>query len=306
MLERVVVAGGTGFVGQSLVKALAREREVVVLSRGGELPQSLRDLESVRAVTWDALTVGEWASEVDGAAAVVHLAGAQAVGVRHTKSVKQRLWDSRVTSAEALVEAIRRAGRRPRVLVSSSGVDYYAGRLTDEPVDESSPPGESFLSRLCVAWEGAARGAETLGVRVVSARLGVVLGQEGPFRTMALPFKLFVGGPLGSGRQIFSWVHETDACAAFVRFIEDPAASGPFNVVAPEALPQAEFARRLGRALHRPSLVPAPTFALRALFGDGADPIVLGRRAVPKRLLELGFEFAHPSVDAALAEAVGR
>lgn len=305
MPERIVVTGGTGFVGRALVKKLAPGREIVVLTRGGKLPDELAASGAVSALSWDAESVGDWASAIDGAFAVVHLAGEQAVGVRWTDEVKQRLWDSRVKSSEALVAAIARATKKPRVLVSASGVDYYAGRLTDEPVDESEPPGESFLAKLCVAWEGAVRGAEAHGVRVVSMRLGVVIAKGGPLSTMALPFKLFVGGPLGTGRQIFSWVHCQDALTALARALHDDAMSGAFNVVAPEALPQAEWAKRLGRALHRPAFMPAPSFALRALFGEGAEPILLGRRAVPKRLEALGFRFAFPSVDGALADALG-
>jgi uncharacterized protein (TIGR01777 family) len=305
MPERIVVSGGTGFVGQTLVRALAPGREVVVLTRGGTLPPELDALGSVRAVAWDAATVGDWAREIDGAAAVIHLAGSQAVGIRWTKRVKQRLYDSRVKSAQALVEAIGRASSRPRVLVSTSGTDYYAGRLTDEAVDESEPPGTSFLSRLCVDWEGAVRAADSLGVRTVSARLGLVVGRSKPFRLMTLPFRLFVGGPLGSGRQVYSWVHVADAATALVRCLEDPALSGPVNVCAPEPLSHKEFARRLGRALRRPSWLPTPAFALRLVFGEGAEPMIYGRRVISKRLEEIGFRFAYPSLDPALADAVG-
>jgi hypothetical protein len=211
-----------------------------------------------------------------------------------------------VKSAEALVRAIGRATRRPRVFVSASGVDYYAAGLSGEPVDESAPPGEEFLAHLCVAWESAARFAEALGVRVVSARFGAVLGPGADaLRRMVLPFKLFVGGPLGSGRQIFSWVHLDDALLAVERLLEDQALSGAFNIVAPETGPQAEFARTLGRTLHRPSYLPVPTFALRLLFGEGADSIVFGRRAVPRRLEEHGFRFAWPSAELALANILG-
>src|SRR5687767_11272704 len=214
MPERIVISGGTGFVGKALVKSLAPEREIVVLTRGSELPPDLQGLDSVRAVTWDATSGGEWERAIDGASAVVHLAGAQAVGVRWNEAVKQRLYDSRVGSAEALVRAIERAESPPRALVSASGLDYYAGRLTHEAVDESEPPGESFLARLCVDWERVAHAAAAFGVRVVCARPGVVLGKSDPVRQMVLPFKLFVGGPLGTGKQIFSWVHITDAVAA--------------------------------------------------------------------------------------------
>ena len=305
MSERIVVSGGSGFVGRALVKRLAPERDVVVLTRGGALPEELAGLGTVRAVTWDAANVGDWANEIDGAAAVVHLAGEPAVGVRYTKAVKRRLFESRVTSAEALVRAIERAKRRPRVLVSASGTDYYAAGLTDEPVDESAPPGEGFLSELCVAWEGAVRAAEAFGVRVVYARSGAVIGRGGwGTRTMALPFKLFVGGPLGTGRQIFSWVHLDDAAAMYHRAIDDSTLRGPVNLVAPEALPQAEFARAIGKTLHRPSFMPAPSFVLQALFGEGANPILLGRRVVPKKLEALGFRFAFPTVEAGLRDAL--
>jgi uncharacterized protein (TIGR01777 family) len=305
MADRIVVTGGTGFVGQTLVKTLAPECEVVVLTRGGELPPELEGLGSVRAVSWDATDDGEWARTIDGASAVVHLAGAQAVGVRWNEAVKQRLYDSRVKSARALVRAIGRAARPPRVLVSAAGVDYYAGRLTHEAVDESEPPGDSFLARLCVDWEGAVHEAETFGVRVASARLGVVLGPSDPVRQMVLPFKLFVGGPLGTGQQIFSWVHLTDTVAAFRRCLDDPALSGGVNVVAPETVPQAEFARALGRVLHRPAFMPAPAFALRAIFGEGAEPILFGRRAIPKKLEAVGFRFAFPTVESALDDVFG-
>ncbi|HEX6275408.1 MAG TPA: TIGR01777 family oxidoreductase [Polyangiaceae bacterium] len=304
MSERIVVTGGTGFVGRALVRRLAPKREIVVLTRGGALPRELAELGSVRAASWDAAKGGAWERELDGASAVIHLAGSQAVGVRFTDAVKKRIYDSRVKSGEALAVAIGRAAQRPRVFVTASGVDYYRGRLTDEPVDETEPPGESFLSKVCVDWEGAARAAESFGVRVVAARFAVVLGSDGPLSTMALPFKFFVGGPLGSGRQIFSWVHLEDVVAVLERALDDAAMSGGFNVVAPEALPQSEFAKRLGRVLHRPAIVPAPAFALRALFGEGAEPILLGRRAVPKRLADLGFRFQFPSVDAALADAI--
>jgi uncharacterized protein (TIGR01777 family) len=305
MPDRIVVSGGTGFVGQMVVRALAPGREVVVLTRGGALPSELEALGSVRGVAWDATTVGAWAREIDGAAGVIHLAGSQAVGVRWTKRVKQRLYDSRVRSAAALVDAIRQASSPPRVLVSTSGTDYYAGRLTDEAVDESDPPGTSFLSRLCVDWEATVRSAEELGVRTVTARLGLVVGRSKPFRLMTLPFRLFVGGPLGSGRQIYSWVHVADAATALLRCIEDPALRGPVNVCAPEALPHKEFAHRLGRALHRPSWLPTPAFALRLVFGEGAEPILYGRRVISKRLEQVGFRFAYPALDAALADAVG-
>jgi uncharacterized protein (TIGR01777 family) len=306
MTERIVVSGGTGYVGTALVKRLsATGKEVVVLARSGRLPPSLQGLSGVSAVPWDARSLGAWASSVDGAAAIVHLAGEPAVGQRFTDSVKTRIFESRVKSAEALVQAIERAERRPSVLVSASGVGYYGPR-GEEPCDETTAAGDDFLARVCIAWEGAARAAEPLGVRVAITRLGVVLGPGGgALPVMARPFKLFAGGKLGDGRQFFSWVHLDDAVAVLERCLNDESISGPLNVAAPEAVPQADFAEALGRALHRPAWLPAPSFALKLLFGEGSGPILTGQRAVPKRLEALGFQFRHPRLEETLSDALG-
>lgn len=306
MSERIVLSGGTGYVGAALTKRLsATGKEVVVLARSGRLPPALQNLPGVTAVPWDARSLGAWASAVDGAWAVVHLAGEPAVGQRFTESVKQRIFDSRVKSAEVLVQSIERAQQRPAVLISASGVGYYGPR-GDEPCDESTPPGDDFLARVCVAWEGAVRAAEPLGVRVAITRLGVVLGPGGgALPVMARPFKLFAGGKLGDGQQIFSWVHLDDVVAVLERCLNDASMSGPFNVASPEALPQAEFADALGQALHRPSWLPAPKFALKLLFGEGSGPILTGQRAVPKRLEDAGFRFAHPKLDETLSDSLG-
>jgi uncharacterized protein (TIGR01777 family) len=305
MNERIVVSGGTGYVGTALVKRLsATGKEVAVLTRSGRLPPSLQSLPGVSAAPWDAQSLGAWASLVDGAAAVVHLAGEPAVGQRFTDAVKQRILDSRVKSGEALVQAIERAQKRPSVLVSASGVGYYGPR-GDEPCDETTPAGDDFLARVCIAWEGAVRRAESLGVRVAIARLGVVLGPGGgALPVMARPFKLFAGGKLGDGRQFFSWVHLEDAVAVLERCLSDVNASGPFNVASPQAVPQADFAEALGRALHRPAWLPAPAFALKLMFGEGSGPILTGQRAVPKRLEAIGFQFRHPGLDETLSDAL--
>lgn len=306
MNERIVVSGGTGYVGTALVKRLsATGKEVVVLARSGRLPPTLQNLPGVSALPWDAQSLGAWASSVDGAAAIVHLAGEPAVGQRFTQAVKKRILESRVKSGEALVQAIERAARRPLVLVSASGVGYYGPR-GDEPCDESTSAGDDFLARVCVAWEATVRAAEPLGVRVAIARLGVVLGPGGgALPVMARPFKWFAGGKLGDGRQFFSWVHLDDAVAALERCLNDESIRGPLNVAAPEAVPQAEFAEALGRALHRPAWLPAPSFALKLLFGEGSGPILTGQRAVPKRLEAIGFQFRHPKLDETLSDALG-
>jgi uncharacterized protein (TIGR01777 family) len=310
MSERIVVTGGSGYLGSALVRRLAeRGKEVVVLSRGSRPPEVLAGVPGVSIARWAGVEEppgAEWEASLDGAAAVVHLAGEQAVGRRYTEGVKRGILESRVKSAEALVGAIARARTRPSVLVSASGVGYYGGRSDGALLDESAPAGQDFLARVCVAWEGAVRAAGALGVRSASLRLGVILGRGGgALATMALPFKLFVGGPLGGGRQPFAWIHLEDAVRAFERVLDDPSLSGPVNVVAPELVTQGELSRALGRALGRPALMPAPSFALKALFGEGSAPILEGQRAVPRKLEAAGFEFRYPKLEAALAQAVG-
>jgi uncharacterized protein len=303
---RIVVSGGTGYLGRALVPRLAAGgREVVVLSRSDRLPPALANLSGVRLASWDARTPEGIVQEIDGAEAVVNLVGEQAVGVRFTEKRKASILESRVNGTRAVVQAIERAERRPSVLVSVSGVSFYGAHPPEEPIDESRAAGDDFLARVCVEWEKAARAAVAFGVRVVIARCAPVLGPgDGALAVMALPFRLFVGGPLGSGRQVFPWVHLDDALAAFERCIEDASLAGPVNLVAPQAVTQNELARALGRALHRPSFLPAPAFALKLLFGEGAYPMLTGQRVVPKRLEAAGFQFRHPKIDAALADAL--
>ncbi|HTQ03535.1 MAG TPA: TIGR01777 family oxidoreductase [Polyangiaceae bacterium] len=305
---KIVVTGGTGYLGQTLVRRLAaRGNEVVVLSRSGGMPPELAEVTGVRVMAWDPMNVdaGDLSSALDGAQAVVHLAGRKAVGERYTKRVKREILESRVKSTETLVTAWRRVRRRAPVFVCASGVGYFGGRSGEHaPLDESAPPGQDFLARVCVEWEESARAAERFGVRVVSTRFGAVLGRgDGPLAVMAKPFKFMVGGPIGAGRQIFSWVHLEDAISALELAIDDARVTGPVNVVAPDAVSSTEVAKAIGRALHKPSWLRAPEFALRLLFGEGAEPLVTGQRAVPAKLEALHFRFRYPTLDEALAEA---
>lgn len=305
MSQRIVISGGTGFLGRRLAARFSSEGdEVVVLTRSGRLPGDMAELTGVRAVRWDAVSGGEWERELDGAQAVIHLAGEQAVGVRYTEQVKQRIVDSRVKSGEALVRAIEKAKSRPEVMISSSGVGYYGGRLDAAPLDEGSPAGDDFLASVCVVWEGAVQPVEALGVRLVVARLGIVLGKGGgALETMARPFKWFVGGVIGSGKQMFTWIHVDDVIDVIARARTDASLRGPVNVAAPNAVDHTELAHALGRALHRPAIFPVPGFALRALFAEGAVPLLTGQNAVPKKLEGAGYRFQYTSIDAALAEA---
>lgn len=302
----IVVTGGTGFVGQALVRRLvARGEDVVVLSRSLPLPPQLGSLKGVRGAVWDPAGPGAWTENLEGARALVHLAGRAAVGSRYTERVKRDIFESRVKSTEVLVAALGRVQAKPGVFVCASGVGYFGGRPDEHaPLDESAPPGDDFLAHVCVEWEARARAAERLGLRVVSTRFGAVLGRGGgPLAVMALPFKLMGGGPLGTGRQVFCWVHLDDALSALELAIDDARVSGPMNIAAPSALPFAEAAKDLGRALHRPSWLPVPAFGLKALYGDGALPLLTGQRAYPAKLLGLGFKFRYPTLPEALAEA---
>jgi uncharacterized protein (TIGR01777 family) len=302
----IVVTGGTGYVGQALVRRLAaRGAEIIVLSRSPALPPELAALPGVRGAVWDPATTGEWAGVLEGAGGLVHLAGRKAVGERYTARVKREILDSRVKSTEVLVDALSRVRDKPRVFVCASGVGYFGGKPDDHaPLDESAPPGDDFLAHVCIEWEARARDAERLGVRVVSTRFGAVLGRGGgALAVMALPYKLMGGGPIGSGRQLFCWVHLEDALSALELALDDARMTGPVNVAAPNTPSFAEVSQELGRALQRPSWLPVPSFALRALYGEGAVPLLTGQRAYPQKLLGLGFKFRYPTLAAALAEA---
>lgn len=295
--KSVLVTGGTGFIGSALVRALcASGAAVTVLVRS---PTAVFG-EGVRVVP-----SAELPSAMAGQDAVVNLAGEQAVGVRWTDGAKQRITSSRVDTTRELVAAVAAARSRPGVLVSASAVGYYGARPGDESVDESSAPGSDFLAGVCQAWEAAAMAAGELGVRVVLARLGVVFDRGGgALEEMAKPFRMFAGGPIGDGQQVVSWVHRADAVGILRRCIDDESLSGPVNVVAPEAAVQAELAGAIGRVLGRPAWLRAPAFALRARFGEGADPLLTGQRVVPAKLRAAGYVWQHPDLEAALRAAL--
>lgn len=311
---RVVVSGGTGFIGRALVCSLAeRGDDVVVLSRGGSVGSGAlgarasccRGAGKVELATWTPAQAGEWARVLDGADAVVHLAGAGIMDERWTPERKEVLRASRIRSTELVAEAVAKAAKRPRVLVSGSAIGVYGIRTGDRPLDEASPPGDDFLARLVVDWEAAAAPAREAGVRVAHPRVGLVLGREGGMLAKMLPaFRAFMGGPVGSGRQYLAWIHIVDAVRALELAIDDVALDGPFNVTAPEPVTMDAFARALGAALGRPSGLRVPPFAVRVAVGEGADAILTGPRAVPKRLVDRGFAFVFPDLASALSDLV--
>ena len=300
-MKRIVVSGGTGYIGTALVKHLiARGDEVVVLTRGE--PRA----GNPSFTRWDPYQVGDWAQALDGVDAVVHLAGERAVGTRYTDEAKRRIYDSRVISTKNVVAAIARAERKPRVLVSASAVGYYGNRPASARLDESAPSGDDFLARLCVDWEAASEPARELGVRVVNPRIGVVFGPgDGPLKIMSLPFKLFVGGKLGSGEQGISWISLEDAVAALTLCIDDENMPAKVNICSPNPASNAQVSKAIAKALHRPSLFTVPAFGLKALFGEGAETILTGQFAVPKVLEQQRFRFASSELERAIATGLG-
>lgn len=301
---KVIVAGATGFIGRSLVRQLsARGDAVVVLSRSGRVSPGIFP-ENVRTVRWDGKRQGPWSAEVDGADAVVNLAGESIGGGRWTAERKELLIRSRVDPTNALVHACLAAARPPSVFLNASAVGYYHHE-GDSPVTEDDPAGTGFLCEVAQQWEAAAGRVASRGVRLVIARIGVVIGAGGgALQRMLLPFRLFIGGPLGTGTQWFPWVHVDDVVGAMVFLLDQTSLSGPVNVVAPEPVTMASFARQLGSVLRRPSWIPVPAFFLRTLLGEMAVLILGGRPVVPSRLMGTGYRFHHPRLDGALRSAV--
>lgn len=304
-MKKILVTGATGFIGSRVVRELAaRGDEVTVLTRS--LASAERLGRAVRARLWSPGRVGDWFDALDGQDAVVNLAGEQAVGVRWTEETKRRILESRVETTRRLVEAIGRAEHKPNVLVSASAVGYYGAVGAERVLDERAPAGEDFLARVCVAWEAAASQAQEHGLRVVIPRIGIVIGPGGgALAEMVRPFRLFAGGPIGSGEQVVSWVHLDDLVAIFLLLIDDVSYSGPVNVVAPSPLSNAELAREIGRVLRRPSWLKVPEVALRARFGEGADPLVTGQRVVPAVLGAHRYVWRQPEISGALEAALG-
>ena len=301
----ILLTGGTGLIGRALTAELLNAgHRITIFSRRAEAR-----VPGAQTVQWDYARPGAWQAALETADAVIHLAGESLAGegllpARWTAARKQRIVESRVQSGKALAEAIRQAAHKPEVFIQGSAIGYY-GPHGDEPLTEKSPPGDDFLAQTCIQWEAATQSVETLGLRRVILRTGIVLAPEGGALARLLPaFRAYLGGPFGRGDQWYSWIHLADEVAAIRFLLENPQASGPFNLTAPQPLRNRDFSKTLGAVLRRPSWLPAPAFALKAALGEVADMVLTGQRVLPARLTELGFTFRFPELEPALRDLI--
>jgi uncharacterized protein len=298
----ILMTGGTGFVGSFLASRLLREgHEVTILIRSGQ--EARGTSPGVSFLHGDPTRNGPWQEAIQKYHAVINLAGAS-IFTRWTDEQKRAILDSRVNTTRNIVEAIGADRAKDVTLLSTSAVGYY-GFHEDEELMEDSPPGNDFLATVAVAWESEALKAREKGARVVITRFGIVLGPNGGALGQMIPlFKKFVGGPIGSGRQWFSWVHAADLTETFVFLLNRPELSGPFNVCSPHPVRNRDLAKAIGKALHRPSFVPAPGFMIKLVLGEFGSVILKGQRVLPRRLLEAGFVFQYPDIDKAIENVV--
>jgi uncharacterized protein (TIGR01777 family) len=295
---QVLITGGSGFIGQALCP--------VLLARGWQVSVVSRDLQAAAEVLPQGVRLLADIEGAGGADAVVNLAGAPLAGQRWTERYKQLLRESRLRTTEALLAWMQGLTVRPAVLVSGSAIGYYGPR-DDTPLTETDPPGDDFGAHLAADWEAAAWPARQLGMRTACLRTGVVLdGGGGALQQLLTPYRLGLGGPIGSGAQWFSWIHREDLVRLIVWLIEQDTLDGPVNATAPEPVRQRDFAAALGRALHRPTVLPTPGFALKAAFGEMGQMLIDGQRVIPARAQGQGFQFLYPTLDDALARSLER
>ena len=297
---RIFLVGGTGLVGARLIaQLLARQDQIVLLTRRPDVARQQWG-EKLEVVAGDPMNRDGWPGAVRDCEAVVNLVGEGIFNRRWSAAFKEVLRASRVQTTEQVVASL--AGSKVKTLINASAIGYY-GATGDEPLTEAAPPGVDDLAQLCVAWEQAARKASEQGVRVAILRVGVVLDPTGgALKKMLLPFKWFMGGKIGSGRQFVSWIHHADLVGIILLLLDQAAAAGPVNATAPNPVTNQEFAKALGRALHRPSFMPTPAFMLRLFLGQVANVITKGQKVLPKKALDLGYQFQFPTMESALAE----
>lgn len=298
---KIFISGGSGFIGQNLSKKLVSEgHSVTVLSRDLSKAKGVLG-DEVSIIEGDPATVGDWQDQIDGHDGVVNLCGEAILAKKWTPERKKLIVDSRIVSTGNIVSAIKRASNKPGVLISGSAIGIYGDGGSDELTEDSSE-GDSFGAKLCHDWEEAANSATALGVRVVKIRTGDVLGKGGILAKMETPFKIYLGGPFGSGKQYTSWIHIDDHVGIVIKILEDESISGPVNLVAPNPVTGRQFADALGKALKKPSWFAVPKFTLDLMFGEGSELILESKKALPKKMLDSGYRFKFENLDKALAD----
>lgn len=298
---KILMTGGTGFVGQALVPALIADGHFVTILSRRQTPLT-GVLADARLVTWHGPPQDIPDEALDNPDAFINFAGESIGGGRWTNARKNILFKSRIETTRWLVAAVERCARKPKVMISASAVGYY-GPHGNEEITEAEQPGDDFMGALCAHWEDEAKAIIRHEVRLTLLRTGVVLGPGGgALPRLMLPFRFFAGGPLGSGKQVISWVHLNDL-VGLVRFVlANDHISGPINATAPDPRTNREFARVLGKAMHRPAFFPTPAFMLRLMLGEMSDIVLTGQRVIPKRALEFGYEFQFPDLESALRD----
>lgn len=303
---KIIITGGTGLIGSNLVRSMARENhEIYVLTRS---PQRSPDFpENVTLAAWDAKSVSDWIAVLEGADAVVNLAGENLAGkgffpTPWSAERREKIVQSRIKVGQTLTKGIRLVDDRPDVLIQASAINYY-GTDQEEVFTEDHPPGSDFLARTCVAWEKSTAQVVDLGLQRVVIRLGMVLSAEGgALPRLLLPFRLFLGGPFGSGEQWYSWIHIDDVSQAIQYLIQHPESGEVVNLTAPHPVKNREFAACVGDILSRPSFVPVPGFLMRWVFGDVSTVVLDGQRVIPRRLQKVNYQFLYPDLEGALRE----
>lgn len=299
---KVAITGATGFVGSRLVEQLqAKGDQPLILTRNRDA--GLKAFPNVEVVAYTPTESGDWQEAISGCDAVVHLAGEPIAESRWTAKQKQEIINSRQLGTQKIVEAIKKANPKPKVLVNASAIGFY-GTSETASFDETSASGSDFLAEVCQKWEAEAQKVKDLGVRMVILRFGIVLGNGGALAKMIPPFKLFAGGPLGTGKQWFSWIHRDDLVNLIIEALTRSDLEGVLNATAPNPVRMSELCQTLGDVLSRPSWLPVPSFALEALLGEGAQIVLEGQQVLPKRAISSGFKYQYPTLKQALAEIV--
>jgi uncharacterized protein (TIGR01777 family) len=301
---KIAIVGATGFVGSRLVEQLqAQGDEVLILTRNPGKATSR--FPQAQVIGYNPLTSGAWQKSISGCDAVVNLAGEPIAEKRWTPAQKKIILESRQLGTQKIVEAISQADVKPKVLINASAIGYY-GTSETAKYNETSPAGTDFLAEVCTAWETAAQAVKTSGTRLVILRLGIVLGENGgALGKMLTPFSAFVGGPIGSGKQWFSWIHRDDVVKLIVSAIINSKIEGVYNATAPNPVTMQDFSQTLGAVMNRPSWLPVPDFALEAMLGEGAIVVLQGQQVVPTQTLAEGFKFQYSTLQPALAAILG-